>query len=394
LLIASDLAICKAKVEKKSGTRRIFCFKQASTLFKDHTSGSKLFANLPRAQSDRISVAFWIYNRTSAALAFLKPSLITKCLSYVVSFPEQRMSTIDLFQQIQAQEIAVGTCTPWQVFDARGNLLMDEGIVIESEDLRTYLLEEGYRLTDAARAANKTKASSTTLRAQRPAPKSAIVEQKEEQSQEFDNVRWHIGETMYLQVADNASVRYTVKLIGFIKGKSILVTAPTEDGKGALIRDGQQFIVRAFPGKNAYAFTASAIKSLFSPHPYLHISYPKQVNCTTIRQGSRAQVNIIASVTLDYPARIGAAILSDLSIGGTSGVMKVPLGKAGDVGVIKFKVIAADNEEYLSLSIVLRSVAATENQDEFRHGFEFVDLTTQSKLILSAFVHQTLAEMA
>jgi c-di-GMP-binding flagellar brake protein YcgR len=303
------------------------------------------------------------------------------------------MSTIDLFQQIQADEIAVGSSTAWKVFDAWGNLLMDEGIVIESEDLRTYLLDEGYRLTDEAQAADNAKPSTSTLRHQRPAAKSS-TEQKEEQNQEFDNVRWHIGETMYLQVADNASVRYTVKLIGFIKGKSILVTAPTDDGKGALIRDGQRFIVRAFPGKNAYAFTASAIKSLFTPHPYLHISYPKSVTCTTIRQGSRAQVNIIASVALEYPERVGAAVLSDLSIGGTSGVMKAPLGKAGDVGVIKFKVLAADNEEYLSLAIVLRSVAATENQDEFRHGFEFVDLTTQSKLILSAFVHQTLAEMA
>jgi hypothetical protein len=45
------------------------------------------------------------------------------------------------------------------------------------------------------------------------------------------------------------------------------------------------------------------------------------------------------------------------------------------------------------LDVILRSVAITETGEEFRLGFEFINLTPQSRLILSAFVHQTLAEM-
>jgi hypothetical protein len=43
---------------------------------------------------------------------------------------------------------------------------------------------------------------------------------------------------------------------------------------------------------------------------------------------------------------------------------------------------------------VLRSVAPAEYGEGFRHGFEFIDTTAHEKLILSAFVHQTIIETA
>ena len=133
---------------------------------------------------------------------------------------------------------------------------------------------------------------------------------------------------------------------------------------------GQTYVVRAFSGKKAYAFTAIAVKSVHTPHPYLHLSYPKEIRCAVVRQGARAEVKIIASVSLGEPERTGAAELCDLSIGGTSGIMKQALGKKGEIGRIKFKVNAADHDEYLNLKTVLRSVSPAESGDGFRHGFE------------------------
>jgi c-di-GMP-binding flagellar brake protein YcgR len=81
------------------------------------------------------------------------------------------------------------------------------------------------------------------------------------------------------------------------------------------------------------------------------------------------------------------------SMGGTSGLIKQEIGKKNDTGIIKFKVNTAGEEAILSLPIVVRSIAETENTQEFRYGFEFVNIPTQSKIILSSFVHQTLAEI-
>ncbi|MFZ6844249.1 flagellar brake protein [Undibacterium sp. RuTC16W] len=305
------------------------------------------------------------------------------------------MNELSSLTPVNPAEIKIGQAVPWPVYDAWGNLLLESGAIVSNEAQLNDLLENGYcsdtLWTDVEKKAITTVATAINSKSE-TAPEKPTSELNKEAMIELDSVRWHVGEIFYLQVHDNANLRYTVRLIGFVKNKSILVTAPMIDGKGALIRDGQTFIVRAFPGKRAYAFTTSAVKSVFSPHAYLHLTYPKQVRSTTIRQNSRATVKIIAAVTIGEPEQTAAATLGDLSMGGTSGVIKKPLGKKNDVGTIKFKVNAAGNDEFLVLKVILRSVSPTETGDEYRHGFEFIDVPTQAKLILSAFVHQTLAE--
>jgi c-di-GMP-binding flagellar brake protein YcgR len=300
------------------------------------------------------------------------------------------MNELDALVPIKKDELKIGSAASKNVYDSWGNLLLAIGVKVDDQDQLDFLIENGYCGDPVWETVAPKPVPVAKLE---EAAKPAQEQNKETVMLDLDSVRWYVGETFYLQVHDNASIRYTVKLIGFVKNKSILVTAPIIDGKGALIRDGQTFIVRAFPGKKAYAFTASALKSVFSPHPYLHLSYPKLVRCTAIRQGSRASVKIIASVTVGNPEQTAAATLSDLSMGGSSGIIKKPLGKKNDTGIMKFKVNAAGNDEYLSLNVILRSISPTDNTDEYRHGFEFVDVSTQSKLILSAFVHQTLAEI-
>lgn len=208
----------------------------------------------------------------------------------------------------------------------------------------------------------------------------------------MDDVRWYVGETLHMQALNDNDMRFIVKLIGYIKGKSVLVTAPTVDGKYVLIRDNQTFVVRAFQGKKAFAFTVMALKSIFSPHPYLHLSYPKQIISTVIRNDARASVKIIASITFKNPERTSAATLTDLSLGGTSGVLKTAIAKTGETGIATFKINVVDNEGLLSIDLIVRSVTQTEERDGFRYGFEFQNVSAQNKLILSAFVHQTLAE--
>lgn len=209
----------------------------------------------------------------------------------------------------------------------------------------------------------------------------------------MDDVRWYVGETLYLQQVDNPNIRYSVQLIGYVKGKSIFVTSPMVDGKLEFVRDGQTFVVRAFSGKKAYAFVAAALKSVHVPHPYLHLSYPKELRCTVVRRGVRVQVKMGASALLGQPVRAAADLmLTDLSVGGASAIAKQALGSKGEEGQLSFKVRAAEQEESLTLKVALRSVMPSEQGDGFKHGFEFLDMSNHDSLILSAFVHQTLAE--
>jgi hypothetical protein len=302
---------------------------------------------------------------------------------------------------VRPSELVIGKPLKSPIYDWHGKLLLDAGAVVASQSQLDALVSNGFihdaswdiELTQSrlaapviARTEKSRKQNSTVTPTEEPSGSKEVIT-------DMDDVRWYVGEVLYLQLADKPSVRYIVKLIGFVKNKTVFVTPPMLDGKFEFIRDGQTFIVRAFSGKNAYAFTAAAVKSVHSPHPYLHLSYPKQVRCTVVRQGARAEVKIIASVTAGDPERVGAAALNDLSMGGASGVMKELIGKKGDAGRIKLKVQAAGQDEYLNLKMIMRSIATTEGGDGFKYGFEFIELTPHERVVLSAFVNQTLVEM-
>lgn len=296
---------------------------------------------------------------------------------------------------VRKAELAVGKPLQQAIYDGNGKLLLAPGCVIESQSQLQGLLANGYMHDETWDVIAKP-ARGFSSSAPRKKPEIPPEKPQEDANKDvivgMDDVRWYVGETLYLQQIDNPSIRYTVRLIGFVKNKTVFVTAPMVDGKLEFVRDGQTFVVRAFSGKKAYAFAAAAVKSVHSPHPYLHLSFPKEVRCTVVRKGVRVQVKIIASAWLGDPSRTGAALLNDLSIGGASGVIKQVLGQKGEEGELKFKVHAAEQDEILSIKTVLRSVSPSENGDGFKHGFEFLDVSIQDRLILSAFVHQTLAE--
>ncbi|HEY8606367.1 MAG TPA: hypothetical protein VIM12_04535 [Noviherbaspirillum sp.] len=140
------------------------------------------------------------------------------------------------------------------------------------------------------------------------------------------------------------------------------MAAPAVDGKDEPVREGQRFIACAFSGKKAHAFASAAVKSLNAPHPDLHLSSPKELRCTVVRKGVRAEVKIAAAVALHGLAAPSAAFITDLSMGGASVSAKQALGARAEEGRIQFKVRAAGQDEYRDLRAVLRSVSPREGE--------------------------------
>ncbi|MEO8598471.1 MAG: flagellar brake protein [bacterium] len=291
-------------------------------------------------------------------------------------------------------DIALGKPLPWSVYDTGGKLLLTSGFVIESQNQLDGLIESGFFRNARWEKPSKVVSRHSDSKPLEHGPEPEIKQDVgSESTVAMDALRWQVGEMLYLQSHDNPAIRYTVRLIGFVKNQSVLVTAPTLDGKFGFIQNGQAFVVRSFSGKKAHAFAATALKSVHVPYPYLHLSYPQHVRGAVIRKGSRAQVKIIAAVIIGQPERNIATTLTDLSVGGASGTSRQPIGLKDAAGRIAFKVHAAGQDALLSLKIVLRSVAQSESGEAYNHGFEFVDLTPNERLILTAFVHQTLADV-
>jgi len=297
---------------------------------------------------------------------------------------------------VRAGEVVLGRPLPWSVYDAQGNLLLQRGHVVASASQIESLIEQGYYAGAGWQRTASRQESPMRLqkpvRAGPPRDSGSGSSPPAETVVRIEDVRWHIGENLFLQAAENPKLRYTVPLIGYVRQQTILTGAPMVDGKLEFVREGQSFVIRAFPGKKAYAFSAAVVKSVLTPHPYLHLSYPKQIDCAVVRQDARAPVRIIAALDLGTPPRTAATTMADLSIGGCSLSAAQALGATGEEGRIKFKLCAAGNEEVLNLPATLRSVTP-DASGEYRHGFSFGQLAPRERLILSAFVHQTLVDL-
>ena len=205
-----------------------------------------------------------------------------------------------------------------------------------------------------------------------------------------------IGDSLQLQFLqdDGRRVRPAVKFIGQMPPLSLLVTAPMQDGKLMLLREGQVFVVRCFSHHMASAFTTRVLKVCTAPYPYLHLSYPERREEVQVRNSRRVNVLLAATVA---SARDGgtwsvpmAAIVSDMSATGTMLETGEPLGPAGTRLKIDFYLpLEGLGEQPLSVEGYIRSVYEEGGpEDRNRYGIEFAKMDPSAQLVLRAFVYE------
>ena len=213
----------------------------------------------------------------------------------------------------------------------------------------------------------------------------------------LEEARLAVGDLVSLQAHRGEIVeRYTVRLIGMSKGRSVLVTTPMVDGHYLFMREGQALILRAFSGRSAYAFATQILKSVNTPYPYLHLSYPRQVRSLVVRHGARADVRVICAIThCDGVAIDAAGTIINLSIGGALMTTNTIPGKKGQSLTLKFKVVLNGIEALLELDTVIRAINVDQSGDTetpYQIGVQFTDVSAEDSIPLLAFVYQALLE--
>ena len=208
------------------------------------------------------------------------------------------------------------------------------------------------------------------------------------------SLKHNIGDTLQLQFAhDKNDERYYVKLIGYLKNKSILITTPRFDGVPLKITMDEKFIIRMFSGNDAKVFSASAIHSSLRPYPHLHLTYPTDLQSITVRKAERVNCKLIVTVHNEEAGHSSdkgkSSSMHDISTAGTQLFANDALGEVGNTITINVKVTIADIEQYLTIpGVIRRIVTSGDDNDRFEHGVEFVELEDEVKLILLAFIYE------
>ncbi len=293
----------------------------------------------------------------------------------------------DALIPVRKADIAIGKPLPWAVYDAQHVLLLNKGVVVTSEHQLEILIEKGLYREGGPRMPG----------APRPQQGEAVQDQPLEGGVDipFDRVSLAPGDLVQLQpLQEGVDERYNVRVIGMLKGKSVLVSHPVVDEKLIFVREGQNFLVRAFSGVNACGFQTRVLKVNLTPYPYLHLTYPNVVHAVRVRRALRAPVDIIIAI---YEREGGPLIASgrivDLSVGGARVHSPVQFGEKGGRVYITFKVKLDDIEEIVTTPAIIRSHGEETDEKGRRMqtvGLQFGEINPAQRLIIMNLVYQHL----
>lgn len=188
---------------------------------------------------------------------------------------------------------------------------------------------------------------------------------------------------------------YISRLVGYIRGTSILLTIPRVRRQLVGMVEGERVEVRMLTGRNIYVFQADIIKANLAPYPYMHVSFPDKVLRQKLRKAPWARANLPCVVEIDGKRR--DATLVNLSATGGRVDAPTALGEKGASIRLSFH---AEMDEYahdFSLAARIMNVHQTfptnkEHVPIMEHGVEFLDVPEKDVMCLRCLVYQRIAE--
>ena len=301
-------------------------------------------------------------------------------------------------QPIRKDEIEIGKPLPWPIYDKNKNLLLKDGVIVQSQRQLDLLITNGLYRDPRW---HRTRVKPTRPRAEEEEEKKpAAVKPPKENLATFASIKFGIGDNFQMQtIAEQGKEVYYVKLIGYAEKRSLLVTTPTVDGTVLLMREGQSFVLRGFSGKSVYAFNASILRVCNVPYPYLHLSYPTSVKGMEVRKAQRIKVNIIGSAwntkSGDNATKLPCVVV-DMSVTGAMIDARYPLGEVGDLLSLAIRLNVGGADLYVTLPTLIRAVRTDDPGSSaagmVHHGIEFQDMELQERLALQNFIYQNLVE--
>ncbi len=118
-----------------------------------------------------------------------------------------------------------------------------------------------------------------------------------------------------VQLARPGNVRFDSRLIGYIRGMSLLVTQPVREGLRMDFLEGEPLEVRMFTGSEIHVFETHVLQVCIAPVHYLHLAYPEQMRIQPLRRTPWVDVRIPATLVLADATRV-PALLENLSENG------------------------------------------------------------------------------
>ncbi|HEX4984851.1 MAG TPA: flagellar brake protein [Burkholderiales bacterium] len=209
----------------------------------------------------------------------------------------------------------------------------------------------------------------------------------------FEDMRLKAGDRVQIQLPVNVTgERYIVRLIGYLDRQCVLVTAPAGLDRQRPLREGDEVVVRVFPGRGAFGFSSFVDKIIRAPFEYLHLSFPKSVQGLMVRKSPRVKTELAAKAR----TAAGEADVKVLNLSATGMLVRstAALGEKGAEITVKLPLDVFDVKTAIDLRCRIRTLSTASDAhagETHLCGVEFTGLQPDQMLILQSVVHHELA---
>ncbi len=213
---------------------------------------------------------------------------------------------------------------------------------------------------------------------------------------ELNRLHLRFGDALQLQFVGE-DPRFAVRLIGYLEGRSIIVTAPVHNRRLVQIRSGQNLNIRMMVNDRACAFVTQVLHGYRVPYPHLHLEYPEELVTNQLRKAVRVETRIDGSVinrSIGVRGKDIECYLQDISETGTHLVTPIRIGKTGDEIDLSFKLNIGGIERALIIPAILRGrikVNTPEEERRVHYGVEFLQVPDEARIELIAFIYSKLS---
>lgn len=189
--------------------------------------------------------------------------------------------------------------------------------------------------------------------------------------------------------------RHTCRLIGYLRGRSLLVTMPTEsDGVEVpyyFVND--EVTLRYFSGREVHGFTTWVRKVCKDPFSYLHLAFPTRVERVRVREEPRTRCSLPVKVMCPE-GEPGEGRIVDLSPTGAQLECDALSVEVGTHLKLAFSVTFAGHDVAFELDAEVRNRKNGGADDDgapgYRIGVMFPDLGEQDRLRLTGYVYEAI----
>ncbi|SFU97831.1 flagellar brake protein [Pseudoduganella namucuonensis] len=216
------------------------------------------------------------------------------------------------------------------------------------------------------------------------------------QEYEFEEMNLQVGgRIQFITHRTIKPIQHFSTIIGWVKDEYLIVRIPLENGAPVAVNEGDKLTIRVFSGVNVCSFPAIVQRVFGRPLFYVHLSFPDQIQGTSLRTAMRVRVDIPAEVSCEQTGKVPVSLLN-LSVSGAllETGRKLPPDESR-VGIAFSLLAPPDNRRVpIQTQALVRNVnlarPANEEREVFTYGVQFVDLAPEHFTLLQNLTYEAL----